>query len=46
MGRDEVVSYFERYARSFAAPVREGVEVQALESADARLPAADGATAT
>jgi putative flavoprotein involved in K+ transport len=34
MGRDQVVSYFERYARSFAAPVREGVEVQALEPAN------------
>ncbi|MGH9102067.1 MAG: NAD(P)-binding domain-containing protein [Acidimicrobiales bacterium] len=34
MLRDDVVSYLERYARSFGAPVREGVEVQALEQAD------------
>jgi putative flavoprotein involved in K+ transport len=34
MGRDEVVSYFERYASSFSAPVREGVEVQSLEAAN------------
>ena len=27
MGRDEVVSYLERYARSFGPPLREGVEV-------------------
>ena len=32
MGRDEVVSYFTRYARSFNAPVREGVEVTSLET--------------
>ncbi|MGH3968616.1 MAG: NAD(P)-binding domain-containing protein, partial [Mycobacterium sp.] len=31
MNRDEVVSYFQRYARSFDAPVRNGVEVQRLE---------------
>lgn len=31
MGRDEVVSYFTRYARSFNSPVREGVEVTSLE---------------
>jgi putative flavoprotein involved in K+ transport len=35
MGRDEVVSYFNRYARSFNAPVREGVDVQVLEVSDA-----------
>jgi putative flavoprotein involved in K+ transport len=32
MPRDEVVDYFERYARSFDAPVREGVEVTSLEA--------------
>jgi putative flavoprotein involved in K+ transport len=45
MGRDEIVSYFERYAGSFAAPVREGVEVQALEAANGdgyRLRTGDG----
>lgn len=29
--RDQIVSYLERYARSFHAPVREGAEVTALE---------------
>ena len=29
--RDEVVGYLERYASSFGAPVREGVEVESLE---------------
>jgi putative flavoprotein involved in K+ transport len=45
MGRDEVVSYFDRYARSFGAPVREGVDVQLLEASDAggfRLATSDG----
>lgn len=30
--RDEIVSYLERYVESFAAPVREGVAVSAVES--------------
>ncbi|HVD31616.1 MAG TPA: NAD(P)-binding domain-containing protein, partial [Methylomirabilota bacterium] len=30
MPRDEVVAHLERYARSFSAPVREGVEVRSL----------------
>jgi putative flavoprotein involved in K+ transport len=30
MRRDEVVAFLERYARSFAAPVREGVTVRSL----------------
>jgi putative flavoprotein involved in K+ transport len=34
--RDELVAYFERYARSFDAPVREGVDVRSVE------PAGDG----
>lgn len=34
MGRAEIVSYLEDYARSFAAPVRTGVEVEALEPAN------------
>ncbi|HEX5950615.1 MAG TPA: NAD(P)/FAD-dependent oxidoreductase [Actinomycetota bacterium] len=29
--RDQIVGFFQRYARSFDAPVREGVEVTALE---------------
>lgn len=29
--RDEIVTFFERYARSFDAPVREGVDVTALQ---------------
>lgn len=33
MDRDEIVAYFQRYARSFDAPVRTGVDVQRLESA-------------
>lgn len=33
MPRDAIVTYLERYARSFGAPVREGVEVRTLESA-------------
>lgn len=33
MNRDEVVAYFQRYAQSFDAPVRGGVEVQRLEAA-------------
>ena len=32
MLRDEVVSYLERYAAGFEAPVREGIEVTALSS--------------
>ncbi len=36
MPRDEIVRHLERYARSFRAPIREGVEVRSLE------PAADG----
>src|SRR5215204_7660741 len=31
MGKDEVVAHLETYARSFAAPVREGVRVTAIE---------------
>jgi putative flavoprotein involved in K+ transport len=31
MGKDEVVAHLENYARSFAAPVREGVRVTAIE---------------
>jgi putative flavoprotein involved in K+ transport len=31
MGKDEVVAHLETYARSFAAPVREGVRVMAVE---------------
>jgi pyridine nucleotide-disulfide oxidoreductase len=31
MPRDEIVDHLERYATSFAAPVREGVEVMTLE---------------
>ena len=31
MLRDELVAYFERYAASFGAPVRDGVEVTSLE---------------
>jgi len=30
MPRDEIVAHLERYARSFSAPVREGVEVESL----------------
>src|SRR5215217_806329 len=37
MGKDEVVGHLEAYARSFGAPVREGVRVTALE------PGPDGA---
>ena len=33
MSRDEVVRHLERYATSFAAPVREGVEVTSLDAA-------------
>ncbi len=32
MPRDEIVAYLERYARSFGAPVREGVQVGAVTS--------------
>jgi len=31
MVRDDIVAYLERYARSFGAPVREGVAVEAVE---------------
>jgi putative flavoprotein involved in K+ transport len=31
MARDEIVAYLERYARGFAAPVREGVDVRSLD---------------
>lgn len=34
MNRDEIVAYFERYARSFDAPVRSGIDVRHLEAAD------------
>jgi putative flavoprotein involved in K+ transport len=34
MPRDEIVRYLERYAASFAAPVREGVEVTSLARRD------------
>ena len=33
MSKDEVVAHLETYARSFAAPVREGVRVTAIERA-------------
>jgi putative flavoprotein involved in K+ transport len=33
MPRDEIVAFLERYAGSFGAPVREGVEVRSIESA-------------
>lgn len=32
MPRDDIVAHLERYARSFGAPVREGVEVTAIEA--------------
>jgi putative flavoprotein involved in K+ transport len=32
MPRDDIVAFFERYALSFAAPVREGVEVRSLSA--------------
>ncbi len=32
MLRDEIVAFLERYAESFGAPVREGVEVRSIES--------------
>ena len=35
MGKDEVVAHLETYARSFAAPVREGVRVTAIERSPA-----------
>jgi putative flavoprotein involved in K+ transport len=34
MPRDEIVAYLQRYARDFAAPVREGVDVGGLRAAD------------
>ncbi len=34
MPRDELVAYLERYASDVSAPVREGVEVSAIERAD------------
>ena len=33
MPRDEIVAFFERYAASFEAPVREGVEITSLRAA-------------
>lgn len=33
MGRGEIVSYFDRYARSFNAPVREGIDIRGLDAA-------------
>ena len=38
MPRDEIVAYLERYAATFTAPVREGVEVKSL----GRLAGEDG----
>jgi putative flavoprotein involved in K+ transport len=35
MGRDDVVRFFERYARSFGAPVHEGVTVSSVDLLDA-----------
>ncbi len=35
MVRDDIVAYIEAYAKSFAAPLREGVRVQAVRKADA-----------
>ena len=37
MPRDEIVAYLERYAASFDAPVREGVDVTALRRSGDRL---------
>jgi putative flavoprotein involved in K+ transport len=34
MLRDEIVDHLERYAKAFAAPVREGVDVSSVEPAD------------
>ena len=34
MGRDQVVAHLERYSESFAAPVRNGVEVEGLTAVD------------
>jgi len=34
MPRDEIVAYLQRYARGFAAPVREGVDVSSLRAGD------------
>jgi cation diffusion facilitator CzcD-associated flavoprotein CzcO len=34
MPRDEIVAHFERYAESFDAPVREGVEVRSIRALD------------
>src|SRR4051794_40759380 len=34
MPRDDIVAYLERYAESFGAPVREGVEVSSLRRHD------------
>jgi putative flavoprotein involved in K+ transport len=45
MNRDQVVDYLQGYARSFQAPVREGVEVRALHAAPGggyRLDTGDG----
>jgi len=46
MPKDEIVGHFERWAGSFAAPVREGVTVTSLEAADGvgfSLQTSDGA---
>jgi putative flavoprotein involved in K+ transport len=37
MLRDELVSYFERYAQAVAAPVREGVDVRSIATRDGGL---------
>jgi putative flavoprotein involved in K+ transport len=37
MPRDEIVAYLERYAAGFEAPVREGVDIEALEIRDEGL---------
>ena len=37
MGKDEIVAHLETYARSFAAPVREGVRVTSIERSAADL---------
>jgi len=40
MPRDDIVAHLERYARSFSAPVREGVEVRSIKRGPE--PASDG----
>ncbi|MBL1592126.1 FAD-dependent oxidoreductase, partial [Klebsiella pneumoniae] len=37
MLRDDIVAYLERYARSFNAPLREGVNVQRVVKRDSRF---------